>query len=315
MNRRRNPVSREANPAARPLTRKGARRRVRTRTALFLCLLCAVGMALVSLVSSLVGQGARVWLGAAASLAFFALPAYLGLCELDGDQRHLLQRRKLSGGQALWLAASGALLVCPATLLGDVLAALAAQLTGAFGAQVSAAAVQSTGSVAILPILLASGVIAPLCEELFFRGYLLGALARYGTAQSAAFTAAVFAVVHGLGFGTPVYLLLGLLLAVMALRTHSVLGSALMHMAYNVTVVLLAATPLAALFTGLTPLSCIVRLLGCAALCYTAKRAWLARGVREAEDAALTLTKREIALLLAAAALVVLSQCITGVTG
>ena len=264
-----------------PLGRKGARRRVRTRTALLLFLAVMAGTVLMGLLGGFVPEGVRVWLGAIASVAFFALPAYLGLCEIDGDQTRLLSLRRLSGAQVLWLAASGALLICPATLMNDVMAALAARFAAAFGIQ-AAAAVQSAGSASLLlPMLLASGILAPVCEEVFFRGYLQGAFARYGAVQASVVTALLFAAVHGLGAGLLVYALLGLVFSAFVLRMGSVLASVMLHTVYNVTLIVLSALPLSALFTGLTPVGCLVRLLGCAALGYTAKRAWLARGARE----------------------------------
>jgi len=106
------------------MNRRSARRRVRTRTALFLCLFGAAGMMLVSALASLAGNGLRPWISMAGTLLFFAVPAYLGLFELDGDQSSLLMRRKLSGAQMLWLAASGALMICPSLLLSGVLEAI-----------------------------------------------------------------------------------------------------------------------------------------------------------------------------------------------
>ena len=108
------------------------------------------------------------------------------------------------------------------------------------------------------------------------------------------------------------YALLGLALAAVVLRTGSVFASMLVHMAYNVTLVLLSAMPLACLFVGLTPAGCAVRLLGCAALGFTARRAWLARGAREGQPQALSLTRREAALL-AATVLLVLAAQVTAV--
>lgn len=264
------------------------------------------GTLLTGLLSRMTPPAVRVWLGAAASVAFFALPAYLGLCELDGDQRRLMPVRRLSGGQTLWLAAGGALLVCPATLLGDIAAAIALRFAPLSGAQ--AAVHGADGASLLMPTLLVSGLIAPVCEEVFFRGYLLGVFARQGRLQACVMTALLFAAVHGLGMNTLVYALLGLALAAVVLRTGSVFASVLVHMAYNATLVLLSATPLACLFVGLTPAGCTVRLLGCAALGFTARRAWLARGAREGKPQALSLTRREAALLAAALLLVIAAQ-------
>ena len=299
-------MKRQTSGGLSPAGRRGARRRVRTRTALFLCMAAMAGTLLTGLLGRMTPPAVRVWLGAAASVAFFALPAYLGLCELDGDQRRLMPVRRLSGGQTLWLAASGALFVCPATLLGDIAAAIALRFAPLPGAQ---AAVQGAdGASLLMPTLLASGFIAPVCEEVFFRGYLLGVFARQGRLPACVMTALLFAAVHGLGVNTLVYALLGLALAAVVLRTGSVFAAVLVHMAYNATLVLLSATPLAFLFVGLTPAGCAVRLLGCAALVFTARRAWLARGAREGKPQALSLTRREAALLAAALLLVIAAQ-------
>lgn len=301
-------MKRRSTHLIQPLGRKGARRRVRTRTALLLCLAAMAGTLLTGLLSGFLKPDVRVWLGALASVAFFALPAYLGLCEIDGDQSRLMSVRRLSGAQALWLASSGALLVCPMTLLSDVIGALIVQFAAAFGAQASAVVSGADGTSLLLPMLLASGVIAPVCEEAFFRGYLQGVLARYGAAQAAVMTALLFAAAHGVGADMAVYALLGLVFGAFMLRTGSVYASVLMHMAYNTTIVVLSVTPLAYLFTGLTPAGCLVRLLGCAGLSYTARRAWLSRGAREGQREALTLTRREIAYGIAVLLLVIFAQ-------
>lgn len=282
---------------------------MRTRTALFLCLYAMAGMLLAGLFDRLMPPAARVWMGAAATLLFFGAPAALGLCVLDGDQRALLMTRKLSSGQTLWLCASGVLLVCPATLLFDILGSLASL----FGVQ--AAALQGAeGTALLLPLLLASGVIAPLCEELFFRGYLMGVFARRGAAQAAFVTALLFAAAHGLGLNTPVYLLLGLLFAAALLHTGSVLAPLMLHMGYNAALILLSATPLSAFFVGLTPSACMARLLGCAALCYTVRRAWLARGVREGRAQPFALAERDAALLIAVLLLTIAAQAVCMLT-
>ena len=266
------------------------------------------GMLLTALLGLFAPSGVRVWLNGLASVMFFAVPAYLGLCETDSDLFTLLPVRRLSGAQVLWLSVSGALLVCPATLLSDVIAAVITRFATAFGAQAAAVVSGAEGASLFLPMLLVSGVIAPVCEEVFFRGYLQGALSRYGAAAAAAMTALLFAAVHGFGADFMVYVLLGLLLSAFVMRTGSVLASAIVHMAYNGAIVALSALPLSMLFTGLTPAGCLVRLMGCAGLAYTAKRAWLARGAREGNREKLTPTRREMALAITALVLVLLAQ-------
>lgn len=279
-----------------------ARRRVRTGSALFLCAFSMAGMLLLRLIAARVGAAAPLL--AVGTLLFFGVPAFLGLFVIDGDQSHLLASRALSGAQALWLGASGALAVCPMTLLADVIEVLA----GLFGAPAAAA---SAGAVDVLPMLLQSVLLAPVCEELFFRGYLLGALAPYGAVRAAGATALVFALAHGLSWSLPCYAFFGLLLAALALRTGSLLAPLLAHMAYNAALVLLAGSGLP--FAGLSPVSGLARLIGCAAFAFALRRAFAARGVRSAEKSALRLGRRDMLCLLAALLAVIAARLLLGV--
>ena len=174
--------------------------------------------------------------------------------------------------------------------------------------QAKAAAPAGADLFLLMPTLLLSGVLAPVCEEAFFRGYLLSVFARRGREQAAFATALLFALSHGVSGDTPLYLLLGLLFAAAALHTGSVLAPLMLHMGYNVTLILLAATPLSALFAGLTPLSGMARLFGCAGLVYALKRAWLARGVRGGQENAFTFTRREALCLVGVVLAAVLAQ-------
>lgn len=282
-----------------------ARRRVRTGSALFLCAFSLAGLALTRLVAA--QPGSPAWLGAIGTLLFIALPALFGLLVIDGDQTRLIPARALSGGQALWLGLTGVLAVCPMSLLADVLSALA----GRFAAPLADAAGGGTG--ALLPMLLQSAVLAPLCEELFFRGYLQGVLSRYGAGRACAAVALIFALAHGLSAGLPCMVLLGLLLGAITLRTGSVLAPLLVHTAYNATLALLACCALGRLMTGLAPLSCLLRLIGCGGFAYALRRAFAAKGTRMAPDGALRVDMQALLLMLAAVLAVAAAQLIAEV--
>ena len=99
-----------------------ARRRVRTGSALFLCVCALAGAALWRMLAARVTMPTE--LGA---LLCFGLPAMIGLFFIDGIQLRLVPSRALSPAQALWLALTGVLAVCPMTLLADVPGALAPQ--------------------------------------------------------------------------------------------------------------------------------------------------------------------------------------------
>jgi membrane protease YdiL (CAAX protease family) len=92
--------------------------------------------------------------------------------------------------------------------------------------------------------------LAPLMEELFFRGFLYPVLARSLGLPSAVFlTALGFALLHGaqlmFSWGPVlVIFLVGLVLTVVRAKTNSVAAGVLIHMAYNgtITIAMFAAT-------------------------------------------------------------------------
>jgi membrane protease YdiL (CAAX protease family) len=95
-----------------------------------------------------------------------------------------------------------------------------------------------------------SVTLAPLMEELFFRGFLYPVLARgIGVPPAVFLTALGFALLHGaqLGFAwgpVLVIFLVGMVLTMVRAKTNSVAAAVLIHMAYNgtITVAMFAAT-------------------------------------------------------------------------
>jgi membrane protease YdiL (CAAX protease family) len=91
-------------------------------------------------------------------------------------------------------------------------------------------------------LLAAFGIlVAPLMEELIFRGFLYPALARFtGVLPAVIITGVAFALLHGTQLSyawAPLFVLLivGLALTVARVLTRSVAACVLMHMAYNFT--------------------------------------------------------------------------------
>ena len=142
----------------------------------------------------------------------------------------------------LCLAAAGALFVGPAALLAELPGA-ALRLCGVELAQTAASAPDSG---LFLPMLLQSALLAPICEELFFRGYLMGAFARAGRGKAAAAAALLFAAAHGVDAAFLPRFLFGCLLGAMAQRTGSILAPMLMHGCYNAAVLLVSFSGLEA---------------------------------------------------------------------
>jgi uncharacterized protein len=92
--------------------------------------------------------------------------------------------------------------------------------------------------------------LAPLMEELFFRGFLYPVLARgIGVPLAVFLTAIAFALLHGaqLGFSwgpVLVIFLVGLVLTIVRATKNSVAAGVILHMAYNgtITIAMFAAT-------------------------------------------------------------------------
>lgn len=291
-----------------------ARRRVRLRSALLLVLAADLLMMAARLFTSRNSAGAWIFtrgviMEALVSLLAFGGGSYLGLYVLDGDHRRMVPRRNLSQAQMLWLALLGAALIFPVTLLSDLFWYLFG--TGRPLAGMDYAAFVRAPGADFLPRLLKSALLAPVLEELFFRGYLYGALKRYGERAAMLAAALCFALVH---FGTYadmdgsllLYTIIGALLTLVMNRTGSITAAMLVHGCYNLALILCDYSGLDILFYGLLPVNCAVRLLGCAAFVYVLKRAWVARAARPREaEPPERFGRREKALLIAACVAVI----------
>ena len=289
-----------------------ARRRVRTRAALFLTIASFAGLILLGILRLTVQMNAlsSVALGAAGTLVCFLLPALAGLLLIDGDQSAMLPMHSLSAQHVLFLSLTGVLLVCPMSLLAEMPNA-ALRLMGFALPERAAGAVDAS---IFLPCLLASGLLAPICEELFFRGYLMGVFARFGRGRAVWCTALLFALAHGVDTAFLPRVLIGALLGDAMTRTGSILAPMLLHGCYNIAIILINFSSASGLFTGYSMLSCAVRLMG-TALCWgTYARACRARATRVAAEIQIgRWKKKEIALLAAAVLATAAAVMTTGV--
>ena len=289
-----------------------ARRRVRTRAALFLTIASFAGLILLGILRLTVQMStlSSVALGAAGTLVCFLLPALAGLFLIDGDQSAMLPMRSLSARHVLFLSLTGVLLVCPMSLLAEMPNAALRFMGFALPEQAAGAANASI----FLPCLLASGLLAPICEELFFRGYLMGVFARFGRGRAVWCTALLFALAHGVDTAFLPRVLIGALLGDALARTGSILAPMLLHGCYNIAIILINFSGASGLFTGYSMLSCAVRLMG-TALCWGAyARACRARATRVAAEIQIgRWKKKEIALLAAAVLATAAAVMTTGV--
>lgn len=79
----------------------------------------------------------------------------------------------------------------------------------------------------------AIAIVAPIVEELVFRGAGVTLLRRYGSVTAALGTSLAFGLAHGLVEGLPVLAFFGVALAVLRLRTNSVVPGMVLHALFN----------------------------------------------------------------------------------
>ena len=87
-----------------------------------------------------------------------------------------------------------------------------------------------------------AAVFVPIVEELMFRGLGFSLLVPYGVATAIVGTAVLFALGHGVLFGLPIFIFMGIGLAFIRHRMDSVYPTILMHGCFNAIALVLAVT-------------------------------------------------------------------------
>lgn len=98
---------------------------------------------------------------------------------------------------------------------------------------------QSGTSVSLLLNLLSTAILPALLEEMVMRGYVLGALRRYGDKLAVVLTAVLFGLIHGNVLQLPFAFMLGLVLGWLVVQTDSIWPAVLLHFGNNAMSVLL----------------------------------------------------------------------------
>ena len=88
--------------------------------------------------------------------------------------------------------------------------------------------------------LASAAILAPICQELLFRGAMLSAWEARGGRRAVWITTILFAMLHGSTEGLPAQLLAGVLLALVVLYTDSLYAGLIFHTVYNAGVTLLS---------------------------------------------------------------------------
>lgn len=88
--------------------------------------------------------------------------------------------------------------------------------------------------------IVAGAIIAPVCEEVLFRGAMLSAWEAKGTRRAVAVTAVMFALLHGSLLGLPGEIFGGIILALVVIWTDSLYAGMIFHSAYNASSLLMS---------------------------------------------------------------------------
>jgi membrane protease YdiL (CAAX protease family) len=105
-----------------------------------------------------------------------------------------------------------------------------------WGAETQPQAYLPQNNIQTILYFIAFAAVAPLCEELFFRGFLFRRLESDGSLSGmkiVILTSAAFALFHGNMAQIPYALCAGLILGYLRLRTRSVKAAVAVHMMYN----------------------------------------------------------------------------------
>lgn len=192
---------------------------------------------------TVVAQGpvATIWLVAIATFAALVAPSVADVIRLRSTAAIGLV--KTSGRWLLIGAGAGFL----GFLINRLVVVLYVWISGdTSNPQQGMADTAMGGSVIQFSLLLVlGGLLAPLGEELLFRGVLFGWLRRWGFVLAAIISAVVFGLAHGLNVVFPAAIVLGLLNAYVYEKSGSIWPSVIAH-ATNNTLVFVIARILAA---------------------------------------------------------------------
>lgn len=78
-------------------------------------------------------------------------------------------------------------------------------------------------------------ILGPICEEIFMRGFLLSALKKYGDMFAAVFSGILFGLFHENLYQASYAIPMGIFLAVVAIKTKSIVPTIFMHIVCNTT--------------------------------------------------------------------------------
>lgn len=132
----------------------------------------------------------------------------------------------------------------------------------ALGGNPNAASEVFSGNLMLDLLLIA--ILPGVCEELLFRGLIMGAFERWGTWRAIWISALMFTGLHGTVAGLPAQLMLGVALGYVTASTGSVCASMMLHTTYNAITLLVGYSALEETAASAAPLLEQVGMMGLA---------------------------------------------------
>ena len=167
-------------------------------------------------------------------LGVILLPLVLYICAHPAEREAFRLRRASMGQNLLSLLVAGF-----GFWAANFITILWMVLLEQFGLNPARAAADAfSGSLPLDLIMIA--LLPAVCEEIMFRGLILGAYERRGTSQAILISALLFAGLHGSVSGLPAHLMIGAALGFTAVSTGSLLPPMVLHAAYNAITVISA---------------------------------------------------------------------------
>ena len=182
-------------------------------------------------------QSTQVYLSSTlAQLLLFLLPVLAYMLRHDGVERSM--RLNTPKWEALLLA----VLAAPVgVMVSDKLSTWWMLLIESLGGTLHGSAVPIPTTLPELGFSLVLTALLPgICEEILFRGGLLGAWERRGTQQALVITSVLFALLHGSVAGFPVQLIMGFVLGYIVIQSDSLLTGIAYHVTHNAAILILS---------------------------------------------------------------------------
>ncbi|MDL2205646.1 CPBP family intramembrane metalloprotease [Eubacteriales bacterium OttesenSCG-928-N13] len=221
-------------------------RRLTIMTACALFLFATMGVTLIRLISAL-GMVIPALRSAQLSqvLSLLVTLGVMGVPVLVYNSRHpgvdATLRLRLPSTLAVAIAIALGVLGAPISSHLGTLWSTALQQMGA-RVELAQTAVP-TNYITLIGAMFSMALVPAVCEELLFRGAILGAWERRGTKRAWVLSSVLFALIHGSLLGLPGQLLMGFAIGYLVINSDSILTGMIYHFVHNVTLILMSMVP------------------------------------------------------------------------